>query len=248
LWRDIRDFHDPGAVTRRTHLLRALKRWQGRPPAAVLDYGCGAGRHSFLAAARWPGARVVGVDVDEAVLEAGRRRAETCARGRVSFTPAVSFPGRRGSFDLALCIDVLEHIDDELGALRRMAYVLKENALLVLHTPALNQRRYWGVADNDGRHAGGEEFGHVREGYDEEELERLLRRAGFVPRYFRSTVGKAAAWLSDLDYRLARRGLQPLRAPTYLAGRGAAWWESIRGPAAGRGIMVVARRAGGRRL
>jgi len=107
----------------------------------------------------------------------------------------------------------------------------------------------WGGGEGGGAgHAGGEEFGHVRRGYDEEGLGRLLRSAGFVPKGFGRTVGKALAWLTDLDYRLSRWGLLPLRAVTYLAAKGAARMELGRWRPAGRGIMAVARRAGGRRL
>lgn len=211
----------------------------------MVDYGCGTGRHSFLVARRWPSALVLGLDVDAEALAVGRRRAVRRGRGHVSFAGEIFFPPRRGFFDLAICIDVLEHIADDLQALRRTAYLMKEGGLFILHTPALGQRRYWGVNPADAGHAGGREFGHVRDGYDEGGLRDLLREAGFVPVSFRPTIGKAAAWLTDLDYRLARARLHPLRAVTYLAARAAARLESVRCPAAGRGIMAVARRGCG---
>jgi SAM-dependent methyltransferase len=224
-------------------LLQAIDDWVDEVPSAILDYGCGTGRHSFLIAAKWSEARIVGLDIDDEALAVGRRRAVKRGRGEVSFSQESSFPWRWGFFDLAICIDVLEHIPDDLHVLRRVAYLVKEGGLLILHTPALGQRRYWGVNCTDARHAGGEDFGHVREGYDEDELKGLLCRAGFVPGSFRRTVGKAAAWLTDLDYRLARWRLYPLRAATYLAARRAARLELDHYPATGRGIMAIARRS-----
>ncbi len=244
LLRDFRDFHDPGSITRRAHLRKALDGWGEGRPGAVLDFGCGRGRHSFLVSSRWPEASVVGVDVDEEALDVARRRAAVRGYSRLEFLreDAVS---ARGLFDLVICIDVLEHIVDDLGVLLRMASALKRGGLLILHTPLFEQRRYFGVASADAGHAGGEEFEHVRDGYREKTLLSLVRDAGFIAEEYHLTVGRATAWLTDLDYILARRKLHPLRAFTYLSANLAAVVETKRLPASGRGVMVVARRSEG---
>ncbi|MEE9457975.1 MAG: class I SAM-dependent methyltransferase [bacterium] len=243
----LRDFHDPGSITRRAHLLKALDGWGESRPGAVLDFGCGRGRHSFLVSSRWPVASVVGVDVDEEALDVARRRAAARGYSRLEFLREDAV-GARGPFDLVICIDVLEHIADDLGVLRRIASVLKRRGSLILHTPSLEQRRYFGVAGADAEHAGGEEFGHVRDGYRVEALLSLVRDAGFLAEEYNLTVGRATAWLTDLDYRLARWRLHPGRVFTYLASRLAARREVRHNPSSGRGIMVVARRGNGREV
>jgi len=239
------DFHDPGSLVRRAHLEDALGAWPDGAPEAVLDFGCGKGRHSFMLASRWPGARAVGLDVDADALAAARRRAVRRGLAGVSFSEAASLEAEAGSFDVAVCIDVLEHIDDDAAALLNISRWLKEGGLLILHAPSLGRKRYLGVAREDAAHAGGAEYGHVRDGYAEEDLKALLERAGFVVASVRRTFGRAAAWLTDLDYVLARARLHPLRVVTYVGSVAAARLERARPPRSGRGVLAVARRAAG---
>jgi SAM-dependent methyltransferase len=241
-WDEVRYFHDPGSVTRRSYLTRFLTDYGNGTPAGVLDFGCGKGRHAFLAAARWPSAHTVGVDADERVLAVGRSRAASRGFNRVAFFREDEWNEESDSFDVVICVDVLEHVADDAGTLKRLARATREGGLLILHVPAVGQSRYWGIAQEDTRHAGGEEFGHVRDGYGRDGLNALLEGAGFRPQEWRNTIGKAAAWLTDLDFILARWKLHPVRLLTYVASLVAARREVRKRLAAGRGIMVVARR------
>lgn len=96
---------------------RALEPWLS-PGAgvAVLDLGCGIGRWSRELAGR--GARVVGVDVSEAMLAEARRRSgaagSACAFVRQDLAE-LEVAG--GPFGFALGVTVLQHLVDP-GALR----------------------------------------------------------------------------------------------------------------------------------
>jgi trans-aconitate 2-methyltransferase len=59
-----------------------IARIAAEAPARVVDLGCGPGNLTALLAARWPTARVEGVDASPAMLE----RARELADGRLSFT------------------------------------------------------------------------------------------------------------------------------------------------------------------
>lgn len=84
--------------------LRAIERvdrlWGA--PEAVLDLGCGSGLLAVAAARLWPRARVQGVDVDPAAVEAARRTAEqNGVADHARFAPG-SIAAASGSFDLVL--------------------------------------------------------------------------------------------------------------------------------------------------
>ncbi|MDE2261912.1 MAG: class I SAM-dependent methyltransferase [Gammaproteobacteria bacterium] len=115
---------------------RALEPWlQAAPGARVLDVGCGIGRWSRLLAAR--GARVTGVDLSPTMIaEAERRAAASGLAARCRFLVQDSAAlAVDGSFDLIVCVTVLQHIPD-LGALRcalhRMALHLAPQGRLVV--------------------------------------------------------------------------------------------------------------------
>ncbi len=81
-----------------------------------------------------------------------------------------------GPVDTVLCLNVLEHVEDDAGALARMHAVLEEGGRLVLLVPAV--RVLYGSLDRSLHH-------HRR--YGREELVAKLRAAGFTvekTRYF----------------------------------------------------------------
>jgi 2-polyprenyl-3-methyl-5-hydroxy-6-metoxy-1,4-benzoquinol methylase len=126
---------------------RALEPWLGvSPRTRVLDVGCGVGRWSRLLASR--GASVTGVDLSPTMIaEATRRAAAGGLAARCRFVvqdSAVLEVG--GSFDLILCVTMLQHILDPRAlrsALRRMALHLAPRGRLVIleAAPARNASR-----------------------------------------------------------------------------------------------------------
>lgn len=93
-------------------------------PAAVLDAGCGA--ESPVKAP--PGAHITGIDVSEKQLMRNASLDEKI------LGDLETYPLKR-QFDLAICWDVLEHLDDPEAACRNMWSALRENGLLVLGFP-----------------------------------------------------------------------------------------------------------------
>ena len=75
----------------------------------------------------------------------------------------------QGKFDYLFAFDVLEHIDDDAGALENWASWLKPNGLILLSVPA--RLRLWTAGD--------EWAGHYRR-YEQDQLITLLERAGFA--------------------------------------------------------------------
>jgi methionine biosynthesis protein MetW len=115
--------------------LRALYETRVSPGADCLDVGCGDGRTSGLWL-REHAASYVGVDVSEpAVHEA--RRLGLDAR---PITDASELPFSDKSFDVVVCIEVLEHLFQPFDAAVEIRRVLRPGGLLIASVPNV---AYW---------------------------------------------------------------------------------------------------------
>lgn len=162
----------------------------GRMQGALLDAGCGTG--GFLAWAAETGAftRLCGVDVS---AEAVALAQEAVSGADLQVAPLDRLPFPDGEFDVAVTLDVLQHVhDDQVDAsLRELRRVLRDGGGLLVRTNGVCRAR--------------RELEDWR-AYDATSLAADLRRAGFAVR----TVTYANAALS----LLARvRGRTP-HAPT----------------------------------
>jgi SAM-dependent methyltransferase len=106
----------------------------GGEPLDVLDLGCGTGNLLFVAAERWPGARIVGLDGSSGMLAVAARRAEALpadVRRRISFVKAdaLSLPLADASFDLVATAYVLQMVPDRAAALREIYRVLRPGGI-----------------------------------------------------------------------------------------------------------------------
>ena len=135
-----------------------------RPPAAarILDAGCGTGGNLAMLG-RF--GRVTGVEPDDTALELARGRNTGAEIVKGMLPDALPFDD--ATFDLAVLLDVLEHVDDDRGALRRLAALLKPGGHLVLTVPAF--RFLWSGHDESHQH---------RRRYRRPELSEKIASAG----------------------------------------------------------------------
>jgi SAM-dependent methyltransferase len=97
--------------------------------ARILDAGCGSGRN-MVELARY--GRVSGVELSPLSVEVARGRGV----GQVVAGSITKMPLATDSFDLAVCLDVIEHLDDDRGALRELRRVVAPGGVLVVTVPA----------------------------------------------------------------------------------------------------------------
>ncbi|MGK5112683.1 MULTISPECIES: methyltransferase domain-containing protein [unclassified Geodermatophilus] len=125
-----------------------------RPGQEVLDVACGTGIVARTVADRLAGTgRVVGLDLNEAMLAVARRvRPEL--EWRQGDVAALPFPDR--SFDAVLCQMALMFFPDRTAALREMARVTRSGGVVALCVPAAleDQPAYAPFVDLVVRHAG----------------------------------------------------------------------------------------------
>lgn len=104
--------------------------------ATMLDVGCGTGRFSGVAADA--GARVVGLDLSEAVDAAfenvGRLPNVSIVQGSI-----FELPFRPGTFDAVFCLGVLQHTPNPPEALRQIATMVRPGGQIGLWW----YKRYW---------------------------------------------------------------------------------------------------------
>ena len=151
----------------------------------VLDIGAGAGRHSFEVLRR--GAHVAAVDLDDASLkdiaalvaglyDAGDVQRDVagamCAQGS-----ALDLPFPDAAFDRAIASEVMEHIPDDVGALRELARVVRPGGVVAVTVPRwFPELVNWALSDE--YHAPAAVGGHLRI-YREGVLRARMEAAGF---------------------------------------------------------------------
>ena len=110
-------------------LVLGLGKAQGR----ILEIGCGRGE--FLLEARSRGFEVSGIEFskDAAAIANRRLGTETVQAGTIEDARHSA-----STFDAVVFADVLEHVRDPLDFLKRVYALLKDGALVLLATPALD--------------------------------------------------------------------------------------------------------------
>jgi SAM-dependent methyltransferase len=108
-------------------------------PKRVLDVGCGTGALTTASAARWPRARVTGVDISDGMLAIARRElvplpADMTRRIRYVRASADRLPFEDGTFDLVVSAFVLQLVPSMFRALREARRVLRPGGLLAYVT------------------------------------------------------------------------------------------------------------------
>ena len=173
------------------------------PESVLLDIGAGPGNPYYFLDVRGRAKRVIGVDVDPAVLRNPRLDEAHVTDGR-------TFPLEDATVDLAVSTYVFEHLEDPLDHLREIARVLKPDGRLFFltvnaHHPAVALYRMlpsrlrhrietiFSARDPDGRN-----YPVCLRANSEAVLRRLARQAGFAhvdirhreqpPHYFRNCL------------------------------------------------------------
>lgn len=180
----------------------------------VLDAGCGVGYGTAMLAAA--GAReAVGIDVASEVVAAAAR---THPAGEFLMGDIHALPFEDARFDLVICFEVIEHVEEQDAAIAELARVLAPDGLLAISSP--NRGVYPGgnphhlheFAADELRAAVAAHFAHVE----------LRRQHDWVASAVLDDAQVADRALVDLDVRVAKVASLESASETYtiaLAGR-----------------------------
>jgi len=102
---------------------------------SVLELGAGIGSITALYA---PGRRVVATDVSEACIAGLTARFRDSREVTVAQLDLRALDESFGSFESVVMVNVLEHIEDDVGTLEKVQRVLTPDGSIVLYVPALN--------------------------------------------------------------------------------------------------------------
>lgn len=130
------------------------QRYPGRSDLSILDAGCGTGlmlqQMSHLGHAE-------GVDIAEQALDFCRKRGHLNVRA----ADVLHLPFDDATFDVVTALDVLEHLDDDTGALREWRRVLKPGGRVFIFAPA--HRWLWSLQDDVSHHKRRYTYGMLRD-------------------------------------------------------------------------------------
>lgn len=169
---------------RRSVLERVIADLRLPARARILDAGCGSGRNMIELARH---GTVTGVELSSASAELARAR----GAGEVIEGSVLEMPFESGSFDLAVSLDVIEHLQDDLAALRELRRVVAPGGALLVTVPAYQW--LW---------SGHDEINHHHRRYTRRTLQRVAEQAGWETvrtTYFNSLLLPVAIALRVLD-------------------------------------------------
>ncbi len=150
----------------------------------ILDAGCGSGR--FMVELAKLGA-VTGVELSDTSVSLARER----QLGEVVEGSVLEMPFPENSFDLAVSLDVIEHLQDDLAALRELRRTIAPGGALLVTVPAYQW--LW---------SGHDEINHHHRRYTRRSLQRVAEQAGWRQvrtTYFNSLLLPVAVLLRVLD-------------------------------------------------
>ena len=203
----------------------------------ILEVGCGIGN---MTAYFLDSELLVAIDRLQASVLLTQRRYQDRPNLHV-FQGDISDPSLPAQFvhydlDTVLCINVLEHIEDDVDALRHMGQLLRPDGRLLLLVPA--GPYMYGTLDRA--------LGHFRR-YDRPRLQRVVEQAGFQPMEVRymNLAGIPGWWLNS---NILKRELLPeeqLRWFNHLAPffiRGERWLRRAWDIPAGQSLICIAQK------
>ncbi len=169
-------------LLRSWHIRRVLRQVEreAKVPLTVLDAGSGFGQYDYYMARRHKDWQIKGVDVKPEQIADCNAFFHKIGLENTSFAEAdLTAFSEKETYDLILCVDVMEHIEEDEKVLRNFCQALKKDGMLLISTPS--DQGGSDVHHHD--HEAGDEHSfideHVRDGYGIQEITDKMKNAGF---------------------------------------------------------------------
>lgn len=183
------------------YVRRELKKLRinfGSKKISIYDAGSGYGQYSYFMSKRLQPCEIYSVDVKKDWIEDNKEFFASQKIHSVSFgVEDLTTINHKDRFDLIICVDVMEHIQDDVTVFQNYSNALKKDGYLLINTPSV----YGGseVYHDEDESFVGE---HARNGYSKEDFESKLHPLGFKTIQSKYTYGfwGNLAWRLGIKY------------------------------------------------
>lgn len=174
----------------------------------ILDAGAGFGQYSYWLNRKNRNWKIISVDVkDEQVADCNNFFIKIGAANVRFEVQDLTKYVKENSYDLVVCVDVMEHIEEDVQVFRNFHTSMRTGSMLLISTPS----DQGGSDVHDGDQSSFIEE-HVRDGYNINQIQEKLRKAGFQKteaRFQYGTPGKIA-WRLSMKYPIQMLGMSKL--------------------------------------
>jgi len=141
----------------------------------ILDIGCGVGTLSLYCASK--GLKVTGLDISKTAISKALKTAEKFGLNNLTkfiVKDVESLNFRRNKYDLIICSEIIEHLEEDSKLIKRIFGMLKNNGKIIITVPSINAplHKIGYTAKFDRK------VGHLRR-YSESNLGLLVKSSGF---------------------------------------------------------------------
>jgi len=223
-------------------LRRLISTKSGQKAVSIVDIGCGTGLFTLEMAKELKEAQVVGLDNSEELIKANRAIADQAQIKNCRFELAdVLDLGTDHQYDFAVCIDNLEHIEDDQRVIDNIHACLVQGGTALFHVPGLYRRWFFFT-----KQVNFDVKGHVRPGYTQEQITDKIEKAGFTVTEAYYTYGWLETVCNNISYLItgADRRNKHLYALAFPVLNLLAFLGQWARPAWGAGVVVLARKNG----
>ena len=195
-------------LLRSWHIRKAIRIWEKgiSGPQYILDAGSGFGQYDYYIAKKHKDWKIKAVDVKEEQIDDCNNFFSKIGFDPVHFEIAdLTKFNEPDTFNMVLCVDVMEHIEEDELVLKNYYSSLKKGGMLLISTPSdqggsdVHHHEHDDYV-NDGTHSFVDE--HVRDGYGIEEITEKMKRAGFSKTEVHYQYGKPGniGWKLSMKY------------------------------------------------
>lgn len=194
-------------LLRTWYVRKEIKTWSSNTTdsMSVLDAGSGFGQYLYFMARKFPGWKLLGVELDDHHINESRDFFQKSGFKNVNIEPAdlVQF-GMTNNFNLIISIDVMEHIEEDRRVFSNFYKALKPGGMLLISTPSDKGGSDVHDHDHDYKNDGTASFigEHVRDGYSVEDITEKLIASGFskVEAYYSYGKPGSFSWKLSMKY------------------------------------------------
>ncbi len=188
--------------------LKKLRKQFGEKEISIYDAGSGYGQYSYFISKNLQPCKIYSVDVKEEWINDCKEFFESRKINNVSFgVEDLTQITHQNKFDLIVCVDVMEHIEDDIKVFQNFYSAVKDGGFVLINSPSI-------FGGSDVHDEGEESFigEHARDGYSKEDLESKLHPIGFKTYQSKYTYGfwGDKAWRLGIKYPMLMLNISKL--------------------------------------